>query len=112
MNLPAVTLKSVGIPEHKIRSARLVSGSAVISVDYFKRILFSLRNIFGGNVKSYESLLERARREALLRMKELARERGYPNGDPLPLPTDPTTKKYPPSARDIPPRHSRSWGHP
>ncbi len=46
MNLPAVTLKSVGIPEHKIRPARLVSGSAVISVDYFKRIRFSLRNNF------------------------------------------------------------------
>ncbi|MCB2145411.1 MAG: YbjQ family protein [Deltaproteobacteria bacterium] len=72
INLPAVTLKSVDIPEHKIRSAQLVHGSAVISVDYFKRILASLRNIFGGNVKSYESLLDRARREALLRMKEMA----------------------------------------
>jgi uncharacterized protein YbjQ (UPF0145 family) len=72
INLPAVTLKSVDIPEQKIRSARLVYGSAVISVDYFKRILASLRNIFGGKVKSYESLLDRARREALLRMKEMA----------------------------------------
>ena len=72
INLPAVTLKSVNIPEHKIRSTRLVYGSAVISVDYFKRILASLRNIFGGTVKSYESLIDRARREALLRMKEMA----------------------------------------
>ncbi|MEE4111985.1 MAG: heavy metal-binding domain-containing protein [Desulfobacteraceae bacterium] len=72
INLPAVTLKSVHIPGHKIRSARLVYGSAVISVDYFKRILASLRNVFGGKVKSYESLLDRARREALLRMKAMA----------------------------------------
>ena len=72
INLPAVTLKSVEIPERKIRSARLVYGSAVISVDYFKRMLAGLRNIFGGKVKSYESLLDRARREALLRMKEMA----------------------------------------
>jgi uncharacterized protein YbjQ (UPF0145 family) len=72
INLPAVTLKSVGIAEHNIRSAQLVYGSAVISVDYFKRILAGLRNIFGGQVKSYESLLDRARREALLRMKEMA----------------------------------------
>lgn len=72
LNLPAVTLKSVGIPEHKIRSAELVHGSAVISVDYFKRILAGLRNVFGGKVKSYESLIDRARREALLRMKEMA----------------------------------------
>ena len=72
INLPAVTLKSVEIPERKIRSARLGYGSAVISVDYFKRMLAGLRNIFGGKVKSYESLLDRARREALLRMKEMA----------------------------------------
>ena len=47
-------------------------GSAVISIDYFKRFLASLRNIFGGTVKSYESLIDRARREALIRMKEMA----------------------------------------
>jgi uncharacterized protein YbjQ (UPF0145 family) len=72
IHLPAVTLKSVAVPEERIRSARLVVGSAVISVDYFKRILAGLRNIFGGKVKSYESLIDRARREALLRMKEMA----------------------------------------
>jgi uncharacterized protein YbjQ (UPF0145 family) len=72
IKLPAVTLKSVDIPEQRIRSARMVYGSAVISVDYFKRILAGLRNVFGGQVKSYESLLDRARREALLRMKEMA----------------------------------------
>lgn len=72
LNLPAVTIKSVDVPAHKIRSAKMVYGSAVISVDYFKRILAGLRNIFGGKVKSYESLIDRARREALLRMKEMA----------------------------------------
>ena len=46
-----------------------MTGSAVISIDYFKRILAALRNIFGGEVAVYESLLDRARREALLRMK-------------------------------------------
>ncbi len=72
LHLPAVTIKTVSIPEEQIKSAELVYGSAVISVDYFKRILAGLRNIFGGTVKSYESLLDRARREALLRMKEMA----------------------------------------
>lgn len=72
LSLPAVTLKSVDIAPEDIVSAQLVYGSAVISVDYFKRILAGLRNIFGGKVKSYESLVDRARREALLRMKEMA----------------------------------------
>ncbi len=70
--LPAVTMKTVDYPEEKVKSAELVYGSAVISIDYFKRILAGLRNIFGGTVKSYESLIDRARREALLRMKEMA----------------------------------------
>ena len=72
IRIPAVTMKTVDIPEERIRSAHLVYGSAVISVDYFKRILAGLRNIFGGTVTSYESLIDRARREAMLRMKEMA----------------------------------------
>ncbi|MFT6733724.1 MAG: hypothetical protein ACJAS9_001914 [Polaribacter sp.] len=39
-------------------------------MDYFKRFLAGLRNIFGGRVVTYESLVDRARREAILRMKE------------------------------------------
>ncbi|WP_428609217.1 YbjQ family protein [Sedimenticola sp.] len=54
----------------------LVTGSTVISVDYFKRFIASLRNLFGGRVTSYETLLDRARRESLLRMKEQAKTMG------------------------------------
>jgi uncharacterized protein YbjQ (UPF0145 family) len=62
--------------EGRVKNAFLVQGSVVISIDYFKRLLAMLRNIVGGNVKSYESLLDRARREAILRMKEQAHARG------------------------------------
>ena len=72
INMPAVTLKTAHITPDQIASARLVYGNAVISIDYFKKILAGLRNIFGGRVKSYESLVDRARREAVLRMKEMA----------------------------------------
>ncbi len=58
------------------QKASLVGGSVVISVDYFKRFAAGLRNLIGGRVTTYESLLERARREALLRMKEEARQQG------------------------------------
>ncbi|MGB5453570.1 MAG: YbjQ family protein [Sedimenticolaceae bacterium] len=50
----------------------LVTGSTVISVDYFKRFLAALRSLFGGRIIAYESLLDRARRESLLRMKQQA----------------------------------------
>ena len=58
-------------------SANLVTGSIVISLDYFKRVIAGLRGLVGGRIKTYEPLLERARREALLRMTESAREQGY-----------------------------------
>ena len=48
----------------------LVMGSVVISIDYFKQIVAGLRGLIGGNIRSYETLLDRARREAILRLKE------------------------------------------
>lgn len=56
--------ESAGAP-----TTRLVMGSVVVSVDYFKRFVAQLRMIFGGRVHTYESLVDRARREALLRMQ-------------------------------------------
>lgn len=53
-----------------ITDSFLVQGSVVVSVDYYKRILASFRNFFGGGVRSYDTLLDRARREAILRLKE------------------------------------------
>ena len=72
LHLPAITIKNVAVDDAKVQQAKLVYGSVVISIDYFKRILAGLRNIFGGTIKSYETLVDRARREALLRMKEMA----------------------------------------
>ena len=43
----------------------------------FKRFLAGLRMIFGGRIRAYEPLLDRARREALLRMREDAIARGF-----------------------------------
>ncbi len=75
-SLPAITFRSVP-PSWQVTECGLLAGSVVISVDYFKRFLSGLRMIFGGRIKSYETLLDRARREALLRLKEEAAERGY-----------------------------------
>ncbi len=72
----AVVTAEGSFPDGKVADSTLVSGSVVISIDYFKRLLAILRNIFGGRVKSYESLVDRARREAILRMKEQAKEQG------------------------------------
>jgi uncharacterized protein YbjQ (UPF0145 family) len=47
----------------------LVGGNVVISVDFFKVFGAGLRSLIGGRLVSYESLIDRARREAVLRMK-------------------------------------------
>ena len=63
-------------PAWNVVAASLVTGSTAVSVDYFKRVAATLRNLFGGSVSAYETLLDRARREAVLRMKEEARKLG------------------------------------
>lgn len=73
---PVVTFATLP-DDWRVGSVELVTGSVVISVDYFKRIIASLRSLIGGRVKTYEPLLDRARREALLRMIEDAQARGY-----------------------------------
>ena len=74
----SMTLIPVRVPPPELlkHDSTLVSGNVVISVDYFKTIAASLRNLFGGRVGAYESLLDRARREAALRMQEEARKLG------------------------------------
>jgi uncharacterized protein YbjQ (UPF0145 family) len=72
--IPAIASKILP-PDAVNYNQVLVMGNVTISIDYFKRFLAALHNFFGGRVTSYESLLDRARREAILRMKEDAADR-------------------------------------
>jgi len=76
VRFPFITLKR---PPQGVRvsKAKLVSGNVVVSLDYFKRFLAGLRGLVGGRISAYETLLDRARREALLRMREQAQAAGY-----------------------------------
>jgi len=74
--MPTTNLKRPP-PHWRVEKVALVAGSTVISVDYFKRFLAQLRGFIGGRVRSYESLLDRARRESVLRMKEEAVKLGF-----------------------------------
>jgi len=70
-----VNLRTVREPE-TVKGATLVCGDAVIATDYFKGFAARLRNIVGGEVKSFETLMQRARREATLRLLAQARAVG------------------------------------
>jgi uncharacterized protein YbjQ (UPF0145 family) len=67
--LPTIALKRP-LDANNIQEYRLAQGSVVVSIDYFKKFLAGMINFFGGNISAYETLVDRARREAILRMKE------------------------------------------
>lgn len=54
----------------------LVTGSTVVAYDFFRRIAVGLRKIVGGRFRMHETLMMRARREAVLRMAETAKSNG------------------------------------
>ena len=70
--LHRIMIVSLKHPPENFVTQELVRGSVVISSNYFTRMLAGLRNFF----RSYETLLDRARREAILRMKEEAEALG------------------------------------
>lgn len=70
LKLPTTSSKHLLDPAREVARCELVHGSVVVSIDYFKRLLASLRSLVGGAVKSHETLIDRARREAVLRLKE------------------------------------------
>jgi uncharacterized protein YbjQ (UPF0145 family) len=55
----------------------LFVGEVSIACDYLKAFLASLRNLIGGEVRSFETLQLRARREATLRVMEQAHASGF-----------------------------------
>ena len=57
-------------------TGQLVSSNVVISHDYFKYVIANIHNFFGGRLTSYESIVERARREAVIRLKLEAEKMG------------------------------------
>ncbi len=59
--------------KRKIKDIRMVTGEVVIAGDYFKSFVAGLKNIIGGRLTTYEAIMDRARREAILRMREKAK---------------------------------------
>lgn len=57
--------------------AEMLVAEVVIAADYLKTFLAGLRGLIGGEMRSYQTLLLRGRREAMQRLREQARARGY-----------------------------------
>ncbi len=71
LHIPVVNF-SANQPLPEAREIEFFVGSTVVASDFFKSFLLGLRNLVGGRVLAYESIIDRARRESLLRLKEQA----------------------------------------
>lgn len=70
VSLPVLTMKC---PEDRaVVKSELVIGNVVIAGDFFKQVVAGLASIFGMRISVAEAMMDRARREAILRMKEKA----------------------------------------
>ncbi|PCI08448.1 hypothetical protein COB72_08295 [bacterium] len=59
------------------QGGEMVIGECVIATDYFKSFVTKLKKIIGGELRAYLSLMDRSRREAVLRLVAAAQEQGY-----------------------------------
>jgi uncharacterized protein YbjQ (UPF0145 family) len=59
------------------KAPKMIVANVCYSLDYFLSWISGLRKLFGGEMKAYRRLAERARREALLRLLEEAKREGY-----------------------------------
>ncbi len=55
---------------------QMIVANVVLAQDYFKWAWAQVHNFFGGRLKTYESLMERSRREAMVRLKQHAQAIG------------------------------------
>ena len=54
----------------EIARVQFAHGGVAVSTDFYKRAIAFFRGLIGGEIKTYSPPLDRAKREALLRMKE------------------------------------------
>ena len=57
-------------------TGQLVSSNVVLSHDYFKYIISMIQSLLGGRLTTYETVVDRARREAMIRLKLEAQKMG------------------------------------
>ncbi|MCH2209783.1 MAG: YbjQ family protein [Fuerstiella sp.] len=70
-------IKSFPMAKHVEPAPSLVVAEVVIASDYLKSWFANWRKLFGGEVRSFQSLQTRARREAVARLRQTAIDQGF-----------------------------------
>ncbi len=74
--LKSLRARTTGKKEHfSLNQGELVFAGVVVGQSYFKSLWAFISDLIGGRVYAYETLLERGRREALLRVKEIGQQK-------------------------------------
>lgn len=55
----------------------MITSEVTLGIDHFRGFLGQLKSLIGGQVASYQNVLDRARREVTLRLQEQAARYGY-----------------------------------
>jgi uncharacterized protein YbjQ (UPF0145 family) len=82
MSLREIPLQKISVntlkhaPACEPEACTLLIGSVVVAHDYFRTLIIMFRRLIGGNISPYERLVQRGRREALIRLREEADTRG------------------------------------
>jgi uncharacterized protein YbjQ (UPF0145 family) len=71
--LPVTSFRT---PPAEAARGRLFTAEVTLSADYMRSYLSTLRKLIGGRLRGLDRLAARARREAILRLKEQAAEAG------------------------------------
>jgi len=56
---------------------QLITSEVCLGLDHFRGVLGQLKSLVGGEVRSYQRVLDRARREVTLRLLEQAQQQGF-----------------------------------
>jgi uncharacterized protein YbjQ (UPF0145 family) len=71
------TFQDIGLRSNKrlpkdATDTKMIMASVVIATDYFKNVATNIKNMIGGGLHSQELLMDRAKREATIRLREKA----------------------------------------
>ncbi len=72
-----VILSKRDAKEIQLEWTKLLNWNVVISIDFFKKFVAGFINFFWWKIVVYETLLDRARREAIIRVKKQAKNLWY-----------------------------------
>jgi len=72
-------LTTLKTPPAQVSASELLTASIIMSVSWWQKLLGGLKTIFGGQIQTWDEVLTWARKEAMQRLRELARTKGFDN---------------------------------